>query len=132
MFRVQYRHDVKKVEGFGDESSCPHQYTVLCLVTDFDTPKYRLQLAEQICALFERFYLLLTRQLFMFTDPLTSPRTPHPRLPRASPISALHCLRHFLFPPRVTFLTHWEISRGKFYEFLLLNLPRGKKRRIAK
>lgn len=74
MFRVQYRHDVNKVEGFRDESSCPHQYTVLylLLVTDFDTPKYRLQLAEQICAPFERFDLLLTHQLFMFTDPLAS------------------------------------------------------------
>lgn len=87
------------------------------LVTDFDTPKYRLQLAEQICALFERFYLLLTRQLFMFTDPFTSSLSPNPHLPRTSPISTLYCFRHFLFPSRVTFLTHWKILRGSFMNF---------------
>lgn len=57
----------------------------------------------------------------------------HPRLPRASLISTLYCLRHFLFPSRITFLTYWEILRGKIlWIFTVLNLAQGTKRRIEK
>lgn len=57
----------------------------------------------------------------------------HPRLPRASLISTLYCLRHFLFPSRTTFLTYWEILRGKIlWISTVLNLVQGMKRRIEK
>lgn len=52
----------------------------------------------------------------------------HPRLPRATLISTLYCLRHFLFPSRITFLTYWRILRGRILRIsTVLNLPRRKK-----
>jgi len=133
MFRIQYRHDVNKVERFRDEDSYPRQYTILCLANWLRYSQVSTAIGRTIRVLFERFDLFLTHQLFMFIDPLASSPPSHPRLPRASLISTLYCLRHFLFPSRITFLTYWEILRGKIlWIFTVLNLAQGTKRRIEK